>query len=55
MKAEILSRFDLVWMPAIAFFIFATVFCGVLYYILKDNSKNYFDKLAHIPLNDEGK
>lgn len=54
MISEVLSRFDMTWLPAMSFVLFALVFIGVLYFVFRPKSDSYCDKMANMPLDEKG-
>jgi hypothetical protein len=52
MKAEILSRTDLLFLPEIALFLFVAVFAIALYRVLRPGAARYYEPHTRMPLDD---
>lgn len=52
MKSEVLSNFNMPWLSAIGFFLFFGLFAGMLFWIFRRGSKNIYDKIEMIPLEE---
>jgi len=52
MKQEVLTKFDILWLPLTGLIIFVVCFIFYTYYTYKKSNKSYFEKAALIPLED---
>lgn len=52
MKTEVLSRFDLPWLPITALAIFLVCFVIFLYWTFKKENRGFYESSSHIPLTD---
>jgi cbb3-type cytochrome oxidase subunit 3 len=53
MKAEVLSKFDLPWLPVTAQLLFIAVFAGFVYYAYRKKNQSLFAEQAMLPLEQE--
>jgi hypothetical protein len=53
MKAEMLSRTDLLFLPEIALFLFTAVFVIALYRVLRPGAASYYEPYTRMPLDDD--
>ncbi|MBX7078897.1 MAG: cbb3-type cytochrome c oxidase subunit 3 [Nannocystaceae bacterium] len=53
MKAEVLSRTDLLFLPEIALVVFMAVFVGALWLVLRPGAKQAYARHGFIPLDNE--
>lgn len=53
MKAVVLENWDLPWLSNFALLLFVTIFAMMLYLVFRKGSKEYFNKISQIPLDDE--
>jgi cbb3-type cytochrome oxidase subunit 3 len=53
MKQEVLSQFDLPWLPVTALFIFLICFACYCYWALKKDNKKKWDHISELPLSEE--
>lgn len=52
MKQEVLSHFDLPWIPASGLIIFCVCFAMYAYWTYKKENKSFYDEASQIPLNE---
>ncbi|MFA6236360.1 MAG: cbb3-type cytochrome c oxidase subunit 3 [Bacteriovorax sp.] len=52
MHKEVLSRFDLPWIPMSALIIFLVCFLIYVYWTFKKENKSFYESSSHIPLTD---
>lgn len=52
MQREVLSRFNLPWLPISALIIFLVCFLIFLYWTFKKENKSLYESSSHIPLTD---
>jgi cbb3-type cytochrome oxidase subunit 3 len=52
MKSEVLSRFTMMYLPVIGFFIFFCFFIGAVIWVFRPASKEFYKKMSKLPLED---
>jgi cbb3-type cytochrome oxidase subunit 3 len=53
MKALVLSRTDLLFLPEIALFIFLAVFVGALAWMFRPGAKRFYQERSSMPLDPD--
>ncbi len=53
MKQQALAHFNDIYLIAIAFFLFLSVFVGYIFWVYRKGSKKHYDYLSQLPLRDE--
>jgi cbb3-type cytochrome oxidase subunit 3 len=54
MKNEVLSLFPYINLVVVGQLTFFTVFVGALFWVYRRGGKSYYDRLANLPLEEEG-
>lgn len=52
MKKEVLSQFDMPWLPLTALAIFAVCFIAYTYWTFKKSNKKFYENSSLMPLED---
>ncbi len=52
MIRNVLANFHLSGMTAIGMLLFIAVFVGTLFWVFRKNSKNFYNKISNLPLED---
>lgn len=52
MKSQVLSNWDIPWLPSLALLLFLAVFITMLFMIFRKDAKGHFNKISEIPLNE---
>ncbi len=55
MKQEVLSHFDLTWLPLTALILFIICFAAYTYWAYKKSNIGFFENMSQVPLNDAKK
>ena len=55
MKQDVLSQFNIPWLPLTGLIIFCLCFGVYVYYTYRKGNKDYYDQAANIPLEDSRK
>ncbi len=53
MKQLALSQFSDIYLVAIGFFLFFSVFIGAVFWVYRKDSKKHYDYLSKLPLREE--
>ena len=53
MKQQALSNFTDIYLIAIAFFLFLSVFVGYIFWVCRKGKKKHYDYLSQLPLHEE--
>ena len=53
MKQEVLANFPYTWLTVVGFFLFLSVFIGMIIWVFKKDSKKHFDNCSRIPFEGE--
>lgn len=54
MKAEVLANFQWMYLPVFALILFLALFIGVIFWILRRDSKQVYSEASQLPLNEGG-
>ena len=52
LKSVVLSNFDHPWMPVSVLLLFFGLFVGVVWWVMRKESKDLYDKVENLPLQD---
>ena len=52
MKSQVMSQFNIPWLPVTALILFSTLFIGVVWWVTKKSNKERYDEAAQIPLSE---
>ena len=52
LKSIVLSNFDHPWMPISVLLLFFGLFVGVIWWVMRKESKNLYDEVEQLPLQD---
>ncbi len=52
LKSAVLSNFDQPWMPVFVLLLFFGLFVSVVWWVMRKDSKTYYDKVEQLPLQD---
>jgi cbb3-type cytochrome oxidase subunit 3 len=52
MKSQVMSAWNIPWLPTFALILFVTVFMIMLYIVFKKNSGDAYNKISRIPLTE---
>ena len=52
LKSVVLSNFDQPWMPVFVLLLFLGLFISVVWWVMRKDSKIYYDKVEQLPLQD---
>jgi cbb3-type cytochrome oxidase subunit 3 len=53
LKQQALAHFTDIYLIAIAFFLFFSVFLGYIFWVCRKGSKKHYDYLSQLPLHEE--
>jgi cbb3-type cytochrome oxidase subunit 3 len=53
MKQEVLSQFNMPWLPVTALLLFVVCFALYAYWTFKSSNKEHYEKASMVPLEDE--
>jgi len=53
MKQQALANFTDIYLIAIAFFLFLSVFVGYIFWVCRKGKKKHYDYLSQLPLHEE--
>lgn len=52
MKSQVLSAWNIPWLPSVALILFVTVFLGMIFIITRKESKENYKRISRIPLTE---
>ena len=53
MKRQVFENFDLTILPSIGMILFLSVFLGMVIWVFRRNSKQIYNEMSQIPLEEE--
>ncbi len=54
MKSQVLSNWNIPWLPSLVLIMFVAIFIGMLFMIYRKGSKELYQTTGNLPLNEDG-